>query len=78
MFYCGAHPYLLEMLGWEIVERLNRQNHAQEIDVEKAADSILQSIFGHYDDMIRVLREEETLNKLLQILFGPIIDVKPT
>ena len=77
LFYCGAHPYLLEMLGWEIVE-MNHQNQEQETDVDKAADSILQSIFGHYDDMIRLLREEETLNKLLQILFGPVIDVKPT
>ena len=77
LFYCGAHPYLLEMLGWEIVEGF-RQNQKQEIDVEKAADAILQSIFGHYDDMIRLLREDETLNKLLQILFGPVIDVKPT
>ncbi|MCE2403052.1 ATP-binding protein [Candidatus Poribacteria bacterium] len=77
LFYCGAHPYLLEMLGWEIVER-SRQNHEQEIDVDKAADNILQSIFDHYDDMIRLLQEEETLNKLIQILFGPVIDVKPT
>lgn len=77
LFYCGSHPYLLEMLGWEIVERFC-QNHEQEIDVDKAADNIQQSIFDHYDDMIRLLREEETLNKLLQILFGPIIDVKPT
>ena len=77
LFYCGAHPYLLEMLGWEIVE-VNRQNQAQEINVDKAADSILQSIFDHYDDMIRLLREDGTLNKLLQVLFGPVVDVKPT
>ena len=75
LFYCGAHPYLLEMLGWEIVE-MNRQNQAQQIDVDKAANNIQQSIFDHYEDMIRLLREEETLNKLLQILFGPVIDVK--
>ena len=74
LFYCGYHPYLLEMLGWEIVEGF-RQNHEQEIDVDKAANTILQSIFGYYDDMIRLLREDETLNKLLQILFGPVIDV---
>jgi AAA+ ATPase superfamily predicted ATPase len=77
LFYCGSHPYLLEMLGWEIVERYH-QNNGQEIDVEKAADAIVQSVFEHYDDMIRLLREEETLNKLLQILFGPVIDVKST
>ncbi len=77
LFYCGAHPYLLEMLGWEIVERF-RQNQEQKIDIDKAADAIDQSFFEHYDDMIRLLREDETLNKLLQILFGPVIDVKPT
>lgn len=73
LFYCGAHPYLLEMLGWEIVERF-RQN--EQVDVDKAANAVLHSIFEHYDDMIRLLREDETLNKLLQILFGPVIDVK--
>ena len=77
LFYCGSHPYLLEMLGWEIVERF-RQNPEQEVGVDKVANTILQSIFGHYDDMIRLLREDETLNKLLQILFGPAIDIKPT
>ena len=76
LFYCGSHPYLLEMLGWEIVERF-RHNQEQEIDVDKAANAVLQSIFVHYDDMIRLLREDKKLNKLLQILFGPAIDVKP-
>ncbi len=77
VYYCGAHPYLLEMLGCEIVE-IFRQNQDQKIDVDKAADAILGSFFEHYDDMIRLLREEGTLNKLLQILFGPVVDVKPT
>lgn len=75
LFYCGAHPYLLEMLGCEMVEKF-RQN--REIDVDKAADAIIQSVFEHYDDAIRLLREEESLNKLLQILFGPVIDVRQT
>ena len=73
LFYCGAHPYLLEMLGCEIVESFHQN---QEIDVDKAADTISQSIFEHYDDMIRLLREEGALDKLIQILFGPVIDVK--
>ena len=73
LFYCGAHPYLLEMLGCEIVESYRQ---TQEIDVDKAAATISQSIFEHYDDMIRLLQEEGTLDKLIQILFGPVIDVK--
>ena len=75
LFYCGAHPYLLEMLGCEIVERFFQN---QEIDIEKTANAISQSIFEHYDDIIRLLREEGALNKLIQILFGPVIDVKQT
>ena len=75
LFYCGTHPYLLEMLGCEIVETF-RQN--RELDVDRAADAIIQSVFEHYDDTIRVLQEEESLNKLLQILFGPVIDVRQT
>ena len=77
LFYCGTHPYLLEMLGWEIVERF-RQSQEQKINVDGAANAILQSVFEHYDDMIGLLRDDETLNKLLQILFGPVIDVKQT
>ncbi len=73
-FYSGAHPYLLEMLGWEIVEQF-RRNREQRIDVDDAANVILQSLFGHYDDMIRLLREDGTFSKLLQILFGPAVDV---
>ena len=74
-FYCGTHPYLLEMLGCEIVERFRE---TQEIDVDKAAEIISQSIFEHYDDTIELLREEGNLNKLIQILFGPVIDIKQT
>ena len=32
----------------------------------------------HYDDTIDLLRDEGNLNKLIQILFGPVVDVKQT
>ena len=75
VFYCGAHPYLLEMLGCEIVERFRE---TEEIDVDKVAETVSQSIFEHYDDTINLLRDEGNLDKLIQILFGPVIDVKQT
>ena len=74
LFYCGAQPYLLEMLGCEIVENF-RSNGT--LDVDKAAEATSLSIFEHYDDIIRLMREEGTLSKLLQILFGPAVDVSP-
>ena len=74
LFYCGSHPYLLEMLGYEVVE-LFRETGT--VDVDRAAKRIEQSIVDHYEHMLGVLREDESLSKILQILFGPVIDAKP-
>ena len=78
-FYCGGHPYLLEMLGYEIVEVFREE---QKIEVDRAAHRIAQSFLDQYDRlydrMVDLLREDDTFNKLLQILFGPVVDVKHT
>lgn len=74
-FYCGNHPYLLEMLGYEIVEQFRETGIA---DVDQAAHRIEQSLTDHYQHMISILSEDNSLKKLLQILFGPVVDVKQT
>lgn len=73
--YCGGHPYLMEMLGFEMVE-LFREH--QNIDVDKTALQIHQSFIDQYDHIAQILSEDGSLKKLLQILFGPIVDVKQT
>lgn len=73
--YCGGHPYLLETLGYEIVEALREQQH---IDVDHIAQRIRGSFLDQYDRMTELLSEDGTLNKLLQILFGPVVDVQQT
>ena len=75
LFYCGAHPYLLEMLGYEIVE-LYRETNA--VDINLAMKCVEQSFIHHYEHMLDVLREDKSLNKILQILFGPVIDARLT
>lgn len=74
-FYCGSHPYLLEMLGYEIVELFRERSV---VDVDQAARRIGRSFLDQYDHMIRILSEDGSLNKMLQILFGPVVDVKQT
>jgi len=74
-FYCGGHPYLLELLGYEVVELFRTR---QVVDVDEAARRSLPSFLHHYDRMIDLLREEGTLGKLLQALVGPVFDVKWT
>lgn len=75
LFYCGGHPFLCEMLGYEIVENYREYG---KFDVAMAAQNISQSFLDQYDRMVSLLQEDDSLNKLLQILFGPAIDVKQT
>lgn len=72
-FHCGGHPYLLDVLGYEIVELFREK---QTTDVDKAAHRTEQSFINYYDHMLEHLVEDGSLNKLLQILFGPVVDVR--
>lgn len=74
-FYCGEHPYLLELLGYELVESFGAE---QFMDVDQTANQIIQSFTTQYERIEELLREDESLSKLLQILFGPVINVKRT
>ncbi|MEA3357058.1 MAG: Swt1 family HEPN domain-containing protein [Patescibacteria group bacterium] len=74
-FYCDGHPYLLEMLGYEIVEIFREE---QKVDVDETMRRIEQSFVDHYDHVVELLREDGSFNKLLQILFGPVVDAKRT
>ena len=71
--YCGGYPYLLDMLGCEIIEICQK---GQETNVEQAVSQIAQSLFGHYHHIVDLLEEDGSLDGLLQILFGPVIDVR--
>lgn len=71
-YYCGGHPYLLEMLGYEMVELLRESDS---VDVDIAARRIEHSFLDQYDRMTDLLREDKSLHRILQILFGPVIDV---
>jgi len=75
LFYCGGHPYLLEMIGYEIVELFSTERR---VDVETAAQRTLTSLITQYDHIISLMKEDGSFHKLIQILFGPVIDVKTT
>jgi hypothetical protein len=74
-FYCGNYPYLLEMIGFEIIETFRKTEQVDFINSVKKAES---SLYDQYDRMISLMQEDNSFSKLLQILIGPIIDVKQT
>jgi AAA+ ATPase superfamily predicted ATPase len=72
-FYTGGHPFLLDILNYEIVESYRKQGI---IDVESAYQKVATSFTGYYEHLERLLDEESNLNKLLQIVIGPVVDVR--
>ena len=71
--YCGGHPYLLDVLGYRVVEQ---DKECNDFDLDEAAQRVEHEFIGHYDQMATRLGEDESFNQLLQILFGPVVDVK--
>ena len=61
------------MLGYELVELYRETGR---VDVDASAQRAEHSLLDQYDHMISILSEDDSLRKLLQILFGPIVDVK--
>ncbi|GER86082.1 hypothetical protein KDW_02440 [Dictyobacter vulcani] len=74
-FYAGGHPYLLAMLGYDMIENFRKQ---QTIDIEMAAHQRNEALISFYDQLIAPLHEGFHLDKLLQVLFGPNVGIKQT
>ena len=71
--YCGGHPFLLDVLGYEVVEGFREDKR---FDLENAAHRVEHAFLDLYDHMTAILDEDKSLSQLLQVLFGPVIDVK--
>lgn len=66
-FHCGAHPYLLQKLGFQIVKRLFETNL---IDVSQSIQDMSNTFSSYYERLITFLKEVNLLNPLLQVLYG--------
>jgi hypothetical protein len=66
----GGHPYLASALAFEVAKDwLDHQQYNLNTALEKATPQFLK----YYDHIIEILKENNSLEKLLQTLFGPII-----
>jgi len=71
-YYCGRHPYLLTVLGFEIVESY-RNNQTSDIDI--IFKKIQLDFIDYYNQLINLLKEDNSFTNLLQIIFGPQITI---
>ena len=72
-YYCGRHPFLLDIMGYEIVETFRER---QTVDAERIAQGIQGSFRDQYARMTDWLREDGSLDLLQRILCGSRINVR--
>lgn len=72
IYYCGGHPYLLAALGFEIVETFREDG---KFSVSEIFEKIRLDFEDYYEQLITLLKEDKTYEKMLQILFGPMLNV---
>lgn len=72
IYYCGGHPYLLAALGFEIVETFKEDGR---FSVSEIFEKIRLDFEDYYEQLITLLKEDRTYEKMLQILFGPMLNV---
>lgn len=72
--YCGYHPYLLAVLGFEIVELFRTSD---KVNVDDTFRSVQASFIDYYKQLISLLEEDGSLFNLMQIVFGPRLSLTP-
>lgn len=71
--YCGRHPFLLDIMGYEIVETFRER---QTVDAERIAQGVQGAFYDQYERMTDWLREDGSLDLLQRILCGSRINVR--
>lgn len=67
-YYCGGHPHLLAVLGFEIVEQFRESSV---VDVDALFSRVYLQFVDYYEQLVALLKEDQTFNNLVKILFGP-------
>ena len=74
-YHCGRHPFYLDVFAFFLVEEfISGKGH---IDIEAVVEVSSTRLREEFANVCKILSEDERLPKLLQILFGPVIDVTP-
>ncbi|MEY4934509.1 MAG: hypothetical protein RIS64_868 [Bacteroidota bacterium] len=72
--FTGHHPFLLDMFNFHLFNDLNLDNISQ--SVEDTKKKLNLTIVTNYHLIFNLLREENLHNKILQMVIGPVFDIK--
>ena len=74
--FAGSHPHLLDLLNYKIINRiLEGKNELINIFIS-VTSSLKLDLFNHYDTIIKLIEDEKLLEKLFQVIYGPVYNLK--
>ncbi len=71
-YYCGRHPFYLDVFAFFSVDA--RMNTGR-VEIDSILTAIRVPFQQEFANLVAVLSEDGQLKKLIQILFGPVLDV---
>jgi len=70
--YSGNYPFLIDLLNYEVIA--NKSSKKQKF-TPLIISKLKLNLFNNYDNIINLLKKENLLDKLFQLLIGPIYDL---
>lgn len=71
-YYCGHHPFFLDLVGFFIVDEYLKTGNLHK---DRISDIVYAPLQDEYKNIIMILKDNGYLDKLLQIIYGPIVDL---
>lgn len=65
----GGHPFLSSSISFHLA---NAKLNSRQLDLDQAFQNSISVFLTYYEHLVKIMSENDSLNKLLQILFGPV------
>lgn len=74
-FYCGGHPYLLDVFNHEVFSKLNSSFGDITYLNSKVTDKLNLTMMNEYESIIKLMQNEGLDRILMQMIVGPVYDI---
>jgi hypothetical protein len=75
-YYASSHPYILDIINNEIFNHIQDKNSALINILSKIIAQLRLKILNEYSTIVKLMKDENIDSKVIQILLGPVYDVK--
>ena len=76
-YYVGNHPYLIDLFNYEVFNLWKQKSNKTIEEILNETENRLKlNLFNNFESILNLLNEEALYSKALQMVLGPIYDVK--